>query len=441
MTNNRKVGAPRHNPKFRILRLDDSRSPRQSGALLQAFLAAFKRPVHFVLHMVLRKDPFNIKYLTLSVSSRCPGSYPLWEHAISCLVSLALTLLFNICAVAACVLFSSVFFSYSTIEEADLVTYGDLGLIANSTSNAAGFSSDYAEIVSAAVSLQRGDRMLSPLWRSVSITYAPWTASFAFPGMWSLFSYVLGCSPFALLDFLDLPSIRQYKLQPSKHPAKPGSWMNTIGTTLLLQLVFPIPAMIGQVFFKGPWTYGYHTKSGIFCIRDCVWGASVFPVSAPTILETITQLVACLVVFDLGYYGWHSLHHISRPLYRNIHSVHHEYYAPFVWVTQYTHACELTAVATLSMTIPIAMHTHPLVHWMWLSLVVLISIDSHTGYSLPWCMSLENVFPCCGGTRHHDTHHAFPITNFQPFFKYADNAFGTSWEQSSFSKKKIGKTK
>ena len=47
-------------------------------------------------------------------------------------------------------------------------------------------------------------------------------------------------------------------------------------------------------------------------------------------------------------------------------------------------------------------------HWAWLSLVVLISIDSHTG-TLPWCLSVDNIFPCCGGTRHHDTHHAYPI--------------------------------
>ena len=383
--------------------------------------------------MVRRRDPFGIKPVATWLAARLGGggsSFAFWEHAVACAVSLALTLGFNLAAIALCAAFSAAVFPTSAKHEADLLTYGDLGLV---TSNNNSFSASYGDVVAAAERLRLGDRALSPLWRAASVTYAPWTASFAFPGVWSLSSYVFGCMPFAILDLLDLPALRKYKLQPAKQPAKPGSWRSTIGTTLLLQCLFPVPAMIGQVFFKGPWTYGYSTQSGIFCVRDCVWGASVFPVAAPTLVEAVVQLFVCLVIFDLGYYGWHSLHHISRPLYRNIHSVHHEYYAPFVWVTQYTHACELTAVATLSMTIPIAMRAHPLVHWVWLSLVVLISIDSHTGYELPF-LSVDKILPCCGGTRHHDTHHAYPITNFQPFFKYADRAFGTDWAQSAFAR-------
>lgn len=380
---------------------------------------------------MVRRDPFRIKPIATALSPWLGLSYGFCEHAVACAVSLTLTLGFNILAITLCAAFSSAVFPVSAKNEADLLTYGDLDLIAGSNSS---FSASYEDVVSAAARLRLDDRALDGLWRTVSVTYAPWTASFAFPGVWSLSSYVLGCMPFAILDLLDLPALRKYKLQPAKQPAKPGSWRNTIGTTLLLQFLFPVPAMIGQVFFKGPWTYGYSTKSGIFCVHDCVWGASVFPVAAPSLVEAVVQLFVCLVIFDLGYYGWHSLHHISRPLYRNIHSVHHEYYAPFVWVTQYTHACELTAVATMSMTIPIAMRAHPLVHWVWLSLVVLISIDSHTGYELPGCFSVDNIFPCCGGTRHHDTHHAYPITNFQPFFKYADKAFGTDWAQSAFAR-------
>ena len=52
------------------------------------------------------------------------------------------------------------------------------------------------------------------------------------------------------------------------------------------------------------------------------------------------------------YYTWHKHHHLSRILYKNIHAVHHEYYAPFVFVTQYAHPCELIAVVSNNSTNP-----------------------------------------------------------------------------------------
>ena len=86
----------------------------------------------------------------------------------------------------------------------------------------------------------------------------------------------------------------------------------------------------------------------------------------------------------------------------------------------------------MSMTIPIAIGCHPLTHWVWLVLIVQISIDSHTGYEFP--IRLDTLFPCCGGTRHHDTHHAWPKTNFQPFFTYFDWLNQTHYDVSSFNK-------
>ena len=226
---------------------------------------------------MVRRDPFRIKLLASSASARLGWSYASSEHAVAACVSLGLTLAFNVSAIVLCSAFSAVVFPASARSQAELLTYGDLRLIGGN--NNSSFSASYDDVVSAARNLQLGDRALSSLWRRVSVTFAPWTASFAFPGVWSLLSYVLGCAPFAILDLLDLPGLRKYKLQPDKHPAKPGSWKHTVGTTLMLQCLFPIPAMIGQTFFRGPWTYGYSTKSGIFCMRDCVWGASVFPVA------------------------------------------------------------------------------------------------------------------------------------------------------------------
>ena len=40
-----------------------------------------------------------------------------------------------------------------------------------------------------------------------------------------------------------------------------------------------------------------------------------------------------------------------RSLYKHIHSLHHQYYVPFVWVTQYAHPCELFAVTAFTFAV------------------------------------------------------------------------------------------
>ena len=53
--------------------------------------------------------------------------------------------------------------------------------------------------------------------------------------------------------------------------------------------------------------------------------------------RVVVHLLLCFVVFDACYFAWHRLHHVSPLLYKHIHSVHHEYRAPFCWVTQHEH--------------------------------------------------------------------------------------------------------
>ena len=386
--------------------------------------------------MPVAYDPFHITHLTNTAYSILPlCSKKSWEHVIASAVSLTVTGIVNIACVCCALLFSYALTHTSyllPLHDNDLVTYASLPGMLNSNNTSFLSNDPRQDQLSAVTLMQRHTRLLQPIWQWSSVNMASYTSSFAFPGLFSLTSYFLGCLPFAFFDYL--PMCRKYKIQQTKQPAKQGSWTNTILTTLVLQLVFPIPAMIVQEVVKGPWTYGYPGVG--LCMLDCQWGVALFPVSAPTVIEFCLHLALCLIIFDVGYYVWHTLHHISRPLYKNIHCVHHEYYAPFVWVTQYTHFCELSAVASLSMTIPIAMGCHPLTHWIWLVLIVQISIDSHTGYEFP--VGLDSIFPCCAGTRHHDTHHAFPVTNFQPFFTYMDWWRGTHYEMSEFKKRKKG---
>ena len=111
--------------------------------------------------------------------------------------------------------------------------------------------------------------------------------------------------------------------------------------------------------------------------------------------------------------------------------------------TRYEHPAELFHVSLLSLIVPIALGTHPLTQWLWLIVSVALSVDAHAGYDLPIHQMLLAVLPFSnrwikgglGSSEHHDLHHQWPRTNFQPFFTYADLLFGTSFEQSSFNKK------
>ena len=77
------------------------------------------------------------------------SSFAFWEHAVACAVSLALTLGFNVAAIALCAAFSAAVFPTSARHEADLLTYGDLGLVAGGNNNNS-FSASYGDVVAAA---------------------------------------------------------------------------------------------------------------------------------------------------------------------------------------------------------------------------------------------------------------------------------------------------
>ena len=111
-------------------------------------------------------------------------------------------------------------------------------------------------------------------------------------------------------------------------------------------------------------------------------------------------------------------------------------------VTRYEHPAELFHVSLLSLMVPIALGVHPLTQWVWLMVSVALSVDAHAGWDLPLHHILLSMFPLSnkwirgglGSSKHHDLHHQWPRTNFEPFFTYADWLCGTDFEQSSFNK-------
>jgi len=145
------------------------------------------------------------------------------------------------------------------------------------------------------------------------------------------------------------------------------------------------------------------------------------PASAPTLPEFILTYLFSLLSMDAGYGWWHFLAHRYKQIYKNVHAWHHEYHAPFAMVSQHAHPVELGVTGALAVCGPIACGAHPFVLWVALLSSVVMSVDAHCGYELPWFLNARKLtFGIVGGMRHHDDHHRKPWGNFAPFFTYLD---------------------
>lgn len=150
------------------------------------------------------------------------------------------------------------------------------------------------------------------------------------------------------------------------------------------------------------------------------------PLLAPSLFEFVLTFLFSTITMDAGYGWWHFLAHRYRQIYKNVHAWHHEYHAPFALVSQHAHPIELSVTGALAVCGPIACGAHPFSLWVCLVISVLMSVDAHCGYDLPWFVNLRKLsFGLVGGAKHHDDHHRKPWGNFAPFFTYLDVLAGT----------------
>ena len=273
--------------------------------------------------------------------------------------------------------------------------------------------------------------LLQPLWRHIVGRYGETVTSPVFPGLLTAVFYFLACLPYALADALAPPVTERFKLQPSA-PQRPDAWAHALGLTAWHHVFYIVPGLISQWSKRGPWPYSHDSPVGNgsaaedgWCMERCD-GAALLPDDAPRLDVLLLHLFLCFVLFDAFYFLWHMAHHASPALYKHIHSVHHEYSAPFCWVTQHEHVLELLAVSIWSVLVPISLECHPLTQWVFMLAATQLSVEAHSGYSVGVGRLLKAALPrLWGGAEHHDFHHRLPRRNFQPFFTHLDRAFGT----------------
>ena len=245
-------------------------------------------------------------------------------------------------------------------------------------------------------------RILQPVW-GLRKGWERQVSHPLFPIVLSIAVYLMCMVPWMVIDLFgsDWKWIQRYKIQPDK----PVTWpqmRRAIALTAWNHVLYILPVSIAQ----GVWSPD-----------------TPLPSMPPGLWEFCWQQYASLVVMDLEYFVWHAVHHKVRYLYRHVHSIHHEYHSPSVWVTQYLHPWELVSVGLFTTTSPWIFGAHPLTQWSFMLGTIYISVEAHVGYDLPFMP--HHWAPFWGGAIKHDMHHQRPRTNYQPFFTWWDTLLGT----------------
>lgn len=137
----------------------------------------------------------------------------------------------------------------------------------------------------------------------------------------------------------------------------------------------------------------------------------------------LAQFVLTWLGNDAWQYWTHRFLHY-RPIYRYVHKVHHQFYAPSVFATMSFHPIEAAVQFAPSIaTIFIPVHVPSLLF----SAVCFfsISVAEHSGYSLSSIEKYMGHRLFLSTPLHHDVHHQILRANYAVYFTFWDHLFST----------------
>jgi len=206
--------------------------------------------------------------------------------------------------------------------------------------------------------------------------------------------------PFLIIDHF--PYFHQWKIQKSKENTFSLQW-KCIKGLILAHVLLEAPMVL--------------TSVPIFQYMGLK-----YTLPLPSFGTMLYQIVVFFFIEDFMFYWGHRLLH-TEWLYKNIHSIHHTYSAPFGIAAEYAHPIETMFLGLATMMGPALYGPHLLTLWIYLVLRSFQTVECHSGYDLP--ISPNRWLPFYGGAEHHDLHHQRHSGNYASSFKIWDYIFGT----------------
>ena len=182
-------------------------------------------------------------------------------------------------------------------------------------------------------------------------------------------------SVFMLIDIYKVPLFMQYRIQPNKPPPNLQEYKRIL-PAILLNNVTAILTFI--------------TLYPLFKLRGMDTGLEL-----PSLFRVVAESCGFMLIHELTFYYIHRLMH-TPILYKLIHKTHHESTSPLAFTSIYCSPVEQVFVNILPLVAgPIVLGSHASTLWLWLSLAMFNSLNTHSGYHLPLMPSAEA----------HDYHH------------------------------------
>ncbi|OQR99512.1 hypothetical protein THRCLA_06493 [Thraustotheca clavata] len=206
----------------------------------------------------------------------------------------------------------------------------------------------------------------------------------------------------AMLD--SIPTLRKYKLQPTK-PPNVAMYLCCLKLAVFNHLL----VHMGLLAISIP----------LFQYLEI---SVIAPLPKPSTI--IWQFIVCMICEDFCTYWTHRFLHWKK-IYKYIHKLHHEYQAPFGMTSIYTHPIEEFIIVSGMMAGPYLVCRHILSIWIWTSYRTFETLEAHSGYDFPFAPG--HFIPILSGPARHDYHHDKFDGNYGSMFPFWDWICGTDY--------------
>ena len=147
--------------------------------------------------------------------------------------------------------------------------------------------------------------------------------------------------------------------------------------------------------------------------------------SLPSCRSLLLQFLGCMLLDDFLFYWTHrALHHYPL-LYKHIHKQHHKFGHTVGLAVEYAHPVEDLLNAASTMAGPVLFGSHMALVWLYPTIKLTQSIDAHSGYDLPFPLSIWSAVDAMDCAPAHSFHHSRNTGMYGGYFVFWDRMMGT----------------